>query len=102
MLCLCQRHKILQTGWAETTPDTIQISGSQPWCRGTLGCRELVPPIVAFPHSLYLLHQLGVPPDICNSKKGCREQKRLGNTDMDRNSFVKMHNAMCGIIMTVL
>ena len=39
--------------------------------RGTLGCRELVtavPPIVTIPQSLYLLNQLGVPPNISNYK----------------------------------
>ena len=50
---------------------TPHHSGSQPGCRGTQGCHELVqgvPPIVKIPWSLYLRNQPGVPPNIFNTK----------------------------------
>ena len=56
-------------------------SDSQLGCRGTLGCRDLVPgvpPVVTIPWSIYLLNQLGLPPNIFNTKEECREPKKVG------------------------
>ena len=58
----------------------IYTSGSQPGCRGTLGCREIVagvPPIFAIHLSFDLFCHLGVPPNIDISDQGCRVPKKV-------------------------
>ena len=60
----------------------IYTSGSQPGCRSTLRCREIVPgvsPIIANHWSLDLFCHLWVPPNIDKAHQGYRVAKKVEN-----------------------
>ena len=68
--------------------DTLWTSGSQPGCRGTQGCREIVsgvPPVIPFYWALDLFTYLGVPPNNNKLDQGCLEAKKVEKHCSGRN-----------------
>ena len=79
---ICLHHKNADSANDSTCHCSVpQSIDSQPGCRGTLGCRKLVPEvpaIVTISWSLYLLKQFVVPPNIYLIKQEFLKPKKVG------------------------